>query len=123
MMELKFLFFWGKLDWMFLGVRWEAAVRAAIRYGWHVPLRVRWIIRMCNLPLLGRGVRRMFLTMGVSSHALYYATDNAQYVVENYQKFGVEPPPPWRDVWRVCVLHYRDHRDRMKAEARVAHQK
>ncbi len=100
-----------------------AGVRAMIRYGWHVPLPVRWVIGMCNLPLLGRGVRGMFGAMGVGTNALYYAADNAQYIVENYQKFGVDPPPPWRDVWRACVLYHRDHRDEMQAEARVAHQK
>jgi hypothetical protein len=49
--------------------------------------------------------------------------DNPKYVVENYRKFGVEPPPPWPEVWRACLFYYRDHRDEMMAGASVAHQK
>ena len=94
----------------------------ALRYGWHVPLPPRWLNRAAEVPLLGKLVQRIFVAMGVAPHSLYYATDNPQYVVENYRKLGVEPPPPWRDVWQTCMLYYRDHREDMKAEARVAHQ-
>ncbi len=100
-----------------------AGLRAALRYGWGVSLSVRRIIRLCERPWLGPVVQRVFAGMGVSWHALYYAVDNPRYVVENYQRFGVEPPPPWRDVWRACVLYYRDHRSEMLGGARIAHQK
>lgn len=100
-----------------------AGMRAKLRYSWHVPLSVRRIIRLCENPWVGPVARWVFGAMGVSWHALYYAIDNPRYVVENYQRFGVAPPPPWRDVWRACVLYYRDHRDEMLGGARIAHQK
>ncbi len=98
-------------------------IRACLRYGWYVPQSVRGVIWLCECPGVGRGMKRLFSAMGVDWHGLHYAVDNPRYVVENYRKQGVEPPPPWRAVWRRCVLYCLEHRDEMKAGARVAHQK
>ncbi len=98
-------------------------LRAWIKYGWYLPLPVRWIVRWLNLPILGGGFQRLFRAMGVAPEALHYAVDNPQYVVENYQRMGVDPPSPWREVWRNCLLYYRDHRDAMLEGATIAHQK
>ena len=100
-----------------------AGLLAAIRYGWRLPLSLRALIWLSEARGIGPLTRRMLSGMGIVPQSLRYAVDNPRYVVENYQKFGVDPPAPWRDVWRACVLYYRDHRDEMKAGALVAHQK
>ncbi len=100
-----------------------AGLLAVIRYGWRLPLSLRALIWVTEARGIGPLARRMLSGMGIEPHSLRYAVDNPRYVVENYQRFGVDPPPPWRDVWRTCVLYYRDHRDEMKAGALVAHQK
>jgi thioester reductase-like protein len=100
-----------------------SATTARLRYGWHVPLPIRWLVRLTRRPWLGPPIQRFFSALGVEPHRLFYTVDNARYTVDNYPAFNIDPPPPWPDVWRACVLYYRDHRDEMKSGAGVAHQK
>lgn len=96
---------------------------AKIRYGWHLPLSTPLLIALGNVPIIGRLSEALLSAMGVEPHSLHYTVRNPRYIVANYRKFGVEPPPPWRDVWRMCIRYYRNHRDEMKAGSRVAHQR